>query len=106
SYMKHRTTRGGTLKMHGVGLKICDDVPPPMQIGRALAAVFISPAPFAALFVHLTGSRFMPETSTTLSAAPPALLRKLDEMSARYDELQNSLNDQAFVSDHQKVIAA
>ena len=47
----------------------------------------------------------MPETST-LSAAPPALLRKLDEMSARYDELQNSLNDPAFVSDHQKVIAA
>src|SRR5213082_514270 len=47
----------------------------------------------------------MPETST-LSAAPPALLRKLDQMSARYDELQNSLNDAAFVSDHQKVITA
>lgn len=41
-----------------------------------------------------------------MSAAPPALIRKLDEMSRRYDELQNSLNDPAFVSNPHKMIAA
>ena len=39
-------------------------------------------------------------------SAPPALLRKLDEMAARYDQLQDSLNDPAFVSNPQKMIAA
>jgi peptide chain release factor 1 len=46
----------------------------------------------------------MPETST--ASAPPALLRKLEEMSNRFDEIQNSLNDPAFVSNPQKMIAA
>jgi peptide chain release factor 1 len=46
----------------------------------------------------------MPET--TIPTAPPALLRKLQEMSNLYDELQNSLNDPAFVSNSRKMIAA
>ena len=46
----------------------------------------------------------MSETSTL--SAPPALLRKLEETSQRYGELQNSLNDPAFVSNPQKMIAA
>jgi peptide chain release factor 1 len=46
----------------------------------------------------------MPEA--TIQSAPPALIRKLDETIRRYDELQNSLNDPAFVSNAQKMIAA
>jgi peptide chain release factor 1 len=46
----------------------------------------------------------MSETSTL--SAPPALLRKLEQTSQRYGELQNSLNDPAFVSNPQKMIAA
>src|SRR5258706_14062392 len=46
----------------------------------------------------------MSDTSTL--SAPPALLRKLEETSQRYGELQNSLNDPAFVSNPQKMIAA
>jgi len=38
--------------------------------------------------------------------APPALLRKLDQTSQRYGELQDSLNDPAFVANPQKMIAA
>jgi peptide chain release factor 1 len=46
----------------------------------------------------------MSETATL--SAPPALLRKLHEMNSRYEELQNSLNDPAFVSNPQLMIAA
>src|SRR5436190_10228544 len=47
----------------------------------------------------------MPEIQT-ISAPPPALLRKLQEMSRRYEDLQNSLNDPAFVANPPKMIAA
>jgi len=43
---------------------------------------------------------------TTALSAPPALIRKLEELSRRYAELQDSLNDPAFVSNAQKMIAA
>jgi peptide chain release factor 1 len=46
----------------------------------------------------------MPDVSTV--SAPPALLRKLEELSRRYEELQNSLNDPAFVSNPQMMIPA
>ena len=46
----------------------------------------------------------MAETLTL--SAPPALLRKLDQTSQRYGELQDSLNDPAFVANPQKMIAA
>jgi peptide chain release factor 1 len=45
-------------------------------------------------------------SESTTQAAPPALLRKLGELANRYDELQNSLNDPAFVANPQKMIAA
>jgi peptide chain release factor 1 len=48
----------------------------------------------------------MADTLAPSLAAPPALLRKLDEVAKRYDELQNSLNDPAFVASPQKMIAA
>jgi len=38
--------------------------------------------------------------------APPALIRKLDQTLHRHGELQESLNDPAFVSNPQKMIAA
>src|SRR5215217_7100472 len=48
----------------------------------------------------------MSETAATTVSAPPALLRKLEQMSQRHAELQNSLNDPAFVSKPQMMIAA
>lgn len=48
----------------------------------------------------------MPDTTTPSLAAPPALLRKLDQMTARHAELQDALNDPAFVANPQKMIAA
>jgi len=48
----------------------------------------------------------MAETLSPSLAAPPALLRKLDELAKRFGDLQNSLNDPAFVANPQKMIAA
>jgi peptide chain release factor 1 len=45
-------------------------------------------------------------SETMSAAAPPALLRKLETLSHRYAELQDSLNDPAFVSKPQLMIAA
>jgi peptide chain release factor 1 len=45
-------------------------------------------------------------SDTQTASAPPAVLRKLGEMSRRYDELQNSLGDPSFVSNAQAMIAA
>jgi peptide chain release factor 1 len=44
----------------------------------------------------------MPETQTS---APPALIRKLDDSLRRFDELQASLNDQAVLTNSQKLVA-
>jgi peptide chain release factor 1 len=46
----------------------------------------------------------MSDTSTI--SAPPALLRKLGELSQRYEELQNSLADPAFTANPQMMISA
>ena len=43
----------------------------------------------------------MPDTANPISS----LIRKLDELAARFDELQKSLNDSATLADHQKMIA-
>ncbi|HSI32807.1 MAG: peptide chain release factor 1 [Phycisphaerae bacterium] len=45
-------------------------------------------------------------SQATELSAPPALLRKLEEMSGRYSELQELLNDPTFVTQAQKMIAA
>src|SRR5689334_19828481 len=44
----------------------------------------------------------MPETQTS---APPALIRKLDDSLRRFDELQASMNDQAVLTNPQKLVA-
>src|SRR4051812_48758532 len=44
----------------------------------------------------------MPDTQTI---APPALIRKLDESSRRFDELHASMNDPAVLSNSQKLVA-
>jgi len=45
-------------------------------------------------------------SDTQTISVPPALIRKLGEMSRRYDELQNSLGDPAFLANSQAVISA
>ncbi len=44
----------------------------------------------------------MPDTQTS---APPALIRKLDDSLRRYEELQSSMNDQAVLTNPQKLVA-
>src|SRR4051812_9266963 len=46
----------------------------------------------------------MPDTTT--ANVPPALLRKLGELSQRYQELQSSLADPAFTANPQMMISA
>jgi peptide chain release factor 1 len=46
----------------------------------------------------------MPDPTTL--PVPPSLIRKLDELIHRYEEMQNSLNDPAFLANSHKMIAA
>src|SRR3954471_16434552 len=48
----------------------------------------------------------MAEATTLTDAAPPALIRKLDEKLARFEQLREQMSDPAVQSNPQKLIAA